>query len=65
MDNNIFSKRLVEIMKSRNLNQLHIANALGIRQSQISNWINGKTFPTYRSLVLFHEKLKIPYEDLF
>lgn len=59
-----FSQVLSEIMKKRGLNQLTLANILGIRQSQISNWLNGKSLPGYYSLKLLCEKLDVSAEQL-
>lgn len=53
-----FGKILGEIMKKRGLNQLELAHLLGIRQSQISNWLNGKSLPGYYSLKIICEKLE-------
>jgi len=59
-----FDKILKELMKSRSLNQLQLAKLLGIRQSQISNWLNGKSLPGYYSLKLLCEKLKVSADAL-
>jgi len=56
---NYFAKTLSEIMADRKLNQLTLSAILGIRQSQISNWLNGKSLPGYFSLYLLGEKLDI------
>ena len=63
--NTEFSKILKDLMKNHNLNQLQLAGMLGIRQSQISNWLNGKSLPGYYSIKLLCEKLKISANDLF
>lgn len=59
-----FDRILKELMKKRELNQLQLAEILGIRQSQISNWLNGKSLPGYYSLKLLCEKLKVNAETL-
>ena len=59
-----FDKILKELMKEQKLNQLQLAEILGIRQSQISNWLNGKSLPGYYSLILLCEKLKVSANDL-
>ena len=59
-----FDKILKNLMKSRSLNQLQLAELLGVRQSQISNWINGKSLPGYYSLKLLCEKLKVSADTL-
>lgn len=59
-----FNKILKNLMSSRGLNQLQLAEILGVRQSQISNWLNGKSLPGYYSLKLLCEKLKVNANDL-
>jgi len=60
-----FHTILRELMKKRGLNQQQIADLLGIRQSQISNWLNARSLPGYYSIKLLCEKLKIDANDLF
>jgi len=59
-----FDKILRELMKKCGYNQLQLAELLGIRQSQISNWLNGKSLPGYYSLKLLCEKLKVSADTL-
>jgi len=59
-----FDKILRELMKKHDFNQLQLAELLGIRQSQISNWLNGKSLPGYYSLKLLCEKLKVSADTL-
>ena len=59
-----FQKILKDLMKQRELNQLQLAEVLGIRQSQISNWLNGKSLPGYYSIKLLCEKLKVSADTL-
>ena len=59
-----FWKKLEELMKERSLNQLALSQMLGIRQSQISNWLNGKSLPGYYSLKTLCVKLKISADEL-
>ena len=63
--NNEFSQLLKDLMKKKNLNQLQLAGMLGIRQSQISNWLSGKSLPGYYSIKLLCEKLNVCANDLF
>lgn len=37
-------------MIEKNLNQTQLANLIGIKQSQISEWLKGKSKPCYDSL---------------
>jgi len=59
-----FDKILGKIMEERKLNQLQLAHILGVRQSQISNWLNAKSLPGYYSIKLLCEKLKVSANDL-
>ena len=54
-----FSNIVKEIMEQRKLNQLQLSDILGIRQSQISNWLNGKSLPGYYSIKTLCEKLGV------
>jgi len=45
-----FQKILIELMNEYGLNQTRLANILGIKQSQIHNWIHGKRKPNYDSI---------------
>jgi len=60
-----FAVVLKNIMTTRKLNQLELAEILGIRQSQISNWLNSKSLPGYYSIKMMCEKLGIEPNYLF
>jgi len=60
-----FDSILKELMKKRELNQLQLAELLGVRQSQVSNWLNGKSLPGYYSIKQLSEKLNLTPSDLF
>ena len=60
-----FHTILKELMKKHGTNQQQLADILGIRQSQISNWLNARSLPGYFSLKLLCEKLKINANTLF
>jgi len=45
-----FQKILHELMDEYELSQLELSRALSCRQSQVSNWLNGKSKPNYDSL---------------
>ena len=44
------SKKLAEAIKESGLSQTEIANQIGVRQQQISCYINGKTLPALDTL---------------
>ena len=45
-----FTKILKDIMDEKNLNQTQIAQKIGIKQAQISEWLSGKAKPGYDTL---------------
>lgn len=60
-----FGKILSEIMKERGFTQLSLSILLGVRQSQVSNWVNNKSLPGYYSIALLCDKLGLKPNDLF
>ncbi|MDR0976087.1 MAG: helix-turn-helix domain-containing protein [Christensenellaceae bacterium] len=64
MDKLYFSKRLRELMTDLRLTQAELSNIIGVRQSQISNWLAGKSFPGYCSLQIIKEKFNLLSEEL-
>ncbi len=45
-----FDEILKEFMILKNLTQTAFANAIGVKQSQVSEWLNGKAKPGYDTL---------------
>lgn len=45
-----FDEILREFLIMKNLTQTAFANAIGVKQSQVSEWINGKAKPGYDTL---------------
>ena len=45
-----FVEILKDIMIDQNLNQTTLANKIGVKQSQVSEWLKGKSKPGYDSL---------------
>jgi len=42
----VFKERLKFLMAERDLKQVDLAKIIGVRQSQVSNWLSGKSLPT-------------------
>ena len=59
-----FSEILQEIMIEKSLNQSELASKLDIKQSQVSEWLKGKSKPGYDDLKLLCENLNIPAEKV-
>ena len=59
-----FSEILQEIMLEKSLNQTALAGKIGVKQSQESEWIKGKSKPGYDNLRSMCENLDISAERL-
>ena len=62
---NKFARILAQLIQERGLNQLQLAALIGVRQSQVSNWLNGKSLPGYHSLDQLRQKLKVNADNFF
>jgi transcriptional regulator with XRE-family HTH domain len=51
-------------MEKKGYTQLEFSKKLGIRQSQISNWLNKKSLPGYYSIRLISLILEISADEL-
>ena len=54
-----FQEVLQEIMIEKSLNQVQLANLIGVKQSQVSEWLKGKSKPGYDNLRAICENLNI------
>lgn len=54
-----FSDILQEIMTEMSLTQVAIAEKIGVKQSQVSEWLKGKSKPGYDNLKAICENLDI------
>ena len=45
-----FIEILKDLMIDNNLNQVKLSKLVGVRQGQVSEWLNGKSKPGYDSL---------------
>ena len=59
-----FAEILKGLMKERNMIQVELADALGVRQSQVSNWVASKSLPGYKSLKRLSEFFGISADKL-
>ena len=55
----IFISALNSMMMSHKLTQLALSRKLAIRQSQVSNWLAGKSLPSYESIQLLCNYFKV------
>lgn len=59
-----FSKILQEIMIEKSLTQTALAEKIGVKQSQVSEWLKGKSKPGYDNLHSMCENLGVSAERL-
>lgn len=59
-----FIEILKDIMIDFNMNQSQLAAKLGLKQSQISEWLKGKSKPGYDNIKLICETLGISADRL-
>ena len=59
-----FKKVLKELMDEDGISQSQLAEALGIRQSQVSNLVNGKSLPGYYTLRQLSNHFKVSADML-
>ncbi len=59
-----FSEILQEIMIEKSLNQTALAEKIGVKQSQVSEWLKGKSKPGYDNLRSMCENLGVSAERL-
>ena len=61
----IFGKRLREVRKTKGLKQQELADRLGIKRNTYSDWENGKTEPSFESIVKLADLLDVSLDWLF
>ena len=61
----IFTSALSTLMYARHLSQLALSKKLGIRQSQISNWLHSKSLPGYESIQILCKYFEIEANYFF
>ena len=61
----IFGKRLREVRKTKGLKQQELADILGISRKSYSYWENGKTEPSFESIVKLADLLDVSLDWLF
>lgn len=55
---------LKDIMIEQNLNQTQLAKMIGLQQSQVSEWLKGKSKPGYDSLKILAQSLGVSADRL-
>ena len=55
---------LNEIIKSKGMKQIFIAQKIGVSVVTVSNWVQGKSKPSEKHLNRLSELLQVPIKDL-
>lgn len=61
----IFGDNLRDILKDYNMSQLELADAAGIAEGAISNYINKRSIPSLRNAINISYALGISMDELF
>ena len=59
-----FGERLKEERRLACLSQAELAQKIGVKQQQLSQWECGKVEPTLSNIIALLKVLQIPFEDL-
>lgn len=59
----IFGGNLKEIMDEQGYTQRDLAEATGLSEASISNYVNARKMPTIRAIINLSFELGIPFED--
>lgn len=59
-----FKDILRDIMIDRNLNQTQVADLIGVKQSQVSEWLSGKSNPSYLTCRMICKALDISGDEI-
>lgn len=60
----IFGDNLVDLLKEANMTQRELADAAGLSEGSISNYIHKRKLPGVKALVNISEALDCPLDDL-
>ena len=60
----VFGERLRNLIKNGGLTQVAFAEKIGVRQSQVSGWIQGRHGPTLSTLRRIRDALGCTWDEL-
>lgn len=60
-----YIETLRQLMSDNNLSQQKLADALGVNQTTVSQWLLGRKKPGYDSIMLLYNKFGITPNELF
>lgn len=60
-----FSEKLIELMKTKNVNQTIVSNETNIKVGTISKWVRGITFPRPDKIQILSDYFGVPTSYFF
>ncbi|MGN0812458.1 MAG: helix-turn-helix domain-containing protein [Candidatus Coproplasma sp.] len=60
-----FVEVIRQLMDINGFSQQQLADILGVNQTTVSQWLQGKKKPGYDNIMLFYEKFEITPNELF
>ena len=60
-----FRNTLSTLMKEKGIKQGQLASMVGVAQSQVSNWLNGRNLPNFWTVRLLAEQLGVCVSEFF
>lgn len=60
----VFSKNLQRLMKNKNVDQKELAEAIGVTQPTISNWIQETKYPRIKRIQALADYFNVPKSEL-
>ncbi len=61
---NLFGKRLEDLLSSKSMKQVDLANELNLSRATISAWVKGRAYPDFQTLVRLVEYFKVSADFL-
>ncbi len=61
----VFQEVIKNLMEEKHLTQQALADALGINQTTVGQWLSGKKKPSYDSILLLYQIYQIEPNELF
>ena len=61
----IFGDNLRDILKEFNMTQIELADAAGVAEGAISNYINKRSIPSLRNAITISHALGVSMDELF
>lgn len=65
LNEKMYKEIISDIMAKNNLSQEGMAKILGVNQTTVGQWLNGKKKPGYDSILLLYEKFGVTPNELF